>query len=373
MALIDRATYKGTAGEGLSYARFGALWQWSLSATQGLPNHLVKINELPIVSLDAPKEVAVGEPALFDASDTTDDGEDLVYQWNFGEGEMRGADTIHHIFSKAGTHTITLTVTDADGESATGKAKVTVKKSTAFVGGTAPELEPTGIVKQLQISEILPNLIDSDTKEFIELFNPTNQVIDLSGFFLDDIDGGSKPYTIPDGTEVQAGAYIMFPRSETNLALNNTGDSVRLLLPDETLLNEVAYEGAKEGLAYATASNGKWSWTATPTPGAANAVKAIVAAAKTASKTGSKTIASASGRVSIADARQAQVGSQVEVSGTIAVLPGIFGSQYFYPCLIRRQPTRRHPNIYDSKAFQRSRLAMRFGARCGERAYGENG
>ena len=48
------------------------------------------------------------------------------------------------------------------------------------------------------INEFLPNPEGSDDGEFIEVFNLNDFSIDLSGFYIDDEDGGSKPFQISD-------------------------------------------------------------------------------------------------------------------------------------------------------------------------------
>jgi hypothetical protein len=67
------------------------------------------------------------------------------------------------------------------------------------------------------------------TTEWIELYNPSNNSIDLSGLYLDDLaSGGGSPKVIPNGTTIAAhGYYVMDIASGF---LNNTGaESVRFL------------------------------------------------------------------------------------------------------------------------------------------------
>ncbi len=65
-------------------------------------------------------------------------------------------------------------------------------------------------------------------------------MFDLTGFELDDAAGGSSSYVLT-GT-LAVGEIRVFFRSETNIALNDSGgDTVRLLAPDGTVLDEYEY------------------------------------------------------------------------------------------------------------------------------------
>lgn len=52
----------------------------------------------------------------FDASGSSDpDGDNLTYQWNFGDGDQASGRNVSHTFVLASSYTITLTASDGDG------------------------------------------------------------------------------------------------------------------------------------------------------------------------------------------------------------------------------------------------------------------
>jgi hypothetical protein len=77
--------------------------------------------------------------------------------------------------------------------------------------------------------------------EFIELLNLGPLPVFLKGWVLDDDPtGGSKPFTIP-GITLRPGSYAALFHTRTGIALNDSGDRIRLLTPDGQLVDEIRY------------------------------------------------------------------------------------------------------------------------------------
>lgn len=64
------------------------------------------------VSPDSPSQL---ETVLFDASDPNLDAKLVAYNWTFGDGSSATGRSASHQYSKAGTYSVTLTVTDTGG------------------------------------------------------------------------------------------------------------------------------------------------------------------------------------------------------------------------------------------------------------------
>jgi hypothetical protein len=132
-----------------------------------------------------------------------------------------------------------------------------------------------------QITELLPNpkgTGNDKTDEYIELYNANAASFDLSGFKLQSGLSSFRSYTFPSGTLIPAHSFKAFYSKETALSLSNSGGQVKLLDPFGNSISATeVYPTAKDGVAYALAK-GKWYWTSTPTPNAANVIKQPVSA-----------------------------------------------------------------------------------------------
>lgn len=210
-------------------------------------------NQPPIADAGNNIIAFIGEEVTFDGSGSRDpDGNELAYEWNLGEGGVKEDIVVIHQYSFPGTYLVTLRVYDG----------IHYATDTITV-----EVYP----KKITINEFLPSPVGKDAEEeWIELYNDSDQIINISGWQLDDEDGGSKPFTFPENTLIAPKSYLVFSRQATNIALNNDSDKVRLLLSTGVVFQEVSYEKAKEGLSSALTPQG-FVWS-TPTPGLPNIV-----------------------------------------------------------------------------------------------------
>jgi len=85
-------------------------------------------NRLPVASgVASPGEDLTLKTFSFDASSSADpDGTLLYYRWAFGDGSVLYGRTVQHIYTRAGTYLVTLTVTDNDGGEGATSLSVTV-------------------------------------------------------------------------------------------------------------------------------------------------------------------------------------------------------------------------------------------------------
>ncbi len=125
------------------------------------------------------------------------------------------------------------------------------------------------------ISEIFPNPEGSDNEdEFIELYNSGDMDVNLLGWRLGD--ESKKRFEFKEERIISPDGHLVIYRSESKIALNNTGDSVKLFQPQkDEPFQIIKYEKAIEDWSYAKASDHKWSWTEMVTAGEENIIKTI--------------------------------------------------------------------------------------------------
>lgn len=317
------------AFEGQSYAlNPDNKWVWTDIITPGKVNIFKTVNHSPIAEFDCPEEILTGAPVIFDSSDTMDeDGDELKYSWDFGDGFINNLSSPEHTFFKQGNLAVKLTVNDGLNEVTREKIIKVVKVPSLFNETSTSSLE-----NKIIINEILPDPEGADGDgEWAEIYNQGENKVNLLNWRLDDMEGGSQPYKIKSDIWLNVGSYLVINRPESGLAFNNTSDEVRLFNDLDELIDGVEYEAALENESYARGENGKWFWTTKSTSGEKNI---IAISASQAAKTGIedqaiKNLAYAS-EVELAEVKNFEAGDYIKTAGTVAVLPGILGSQYFY-------------------------------------------
>ena len=123
----------------------------------------------------------------------------------------------------------------------------------------------TSYPSNIYLSEFMPN--SAEGQEWVELYNDNDSLADLSGWKIDDIDGGSSPQHF--NAQIPAKSYFIIYLDSAKL--NNDGDSVRLIRPDDSVADIASYDSSQKGVSHAKQDD-DWQQTTTPTPGSANQI-----------------------------------------------------------------------------------------------------
>ena len=104
--------------------------------------------------------------------------------------------------------------------------------------------------------------------DWFELYNNSNQAVDLSGYFLSDKSDNPTKFRIADGISIEANGYLIFWADENgtqgathcNFKLSGDGEIVSLYRPDTVLMDSVHFGAQIADLSYARVPNGTGSF-----------------------------------------------------------------------------------------------------------------
>ena len=132
------------------------------------------------------------------------------------------------------------------------------------------KLEPIVYPSNIFLNEILPSPEGPDAEnEWIEIFNGNNFEVDVSEWQIRDIIGATKTYTIPERTKIDPNSFLLLPRPETKITLQNSGDVLELLNPIGEVVHKANYPKAPIGQSFNRTLSG-WAWSESLTPGETN-------------------------------------------------------------------------------------------------------
>lgn len=120
-----------TADDGSHTITATAIDTANQSSSDSISVTVDNVNDPPIADAGSDQNAYVDELVEFDGSGSYDtDGSIVLYEWDFGDGSptVNGI-TVFHAYSAVGTYTVTLTVTDDGGLTASDQAIVTVEEA----------------------------------------------------------------------------------------------------------------------------------------------------------------------------------------------------------------------------------------------------
>jgi len=137
-------------------------------------------------------------------------------------------------------------------------------------------IDKNPILTAVVINELLPNPKGADTDtEYIELFNNTNQEINLAKWSLKNSSG--KKFVLPSSSIISANNFLSISRKISKISLKNTaGDFVELYEATNNLVDKVVYQDvANEDISYnrISATGTLWQWSTVLTPGQKNVLQ----------------------------------------------------------------------------------------------------
>jgi micrococcal nuclease len=283
--VLDTFSYEGMAVEGVSIGRMsdGNITSFCVP-TPGIENASIPLDPSIIIESGrttgyAPVTLNLGVKvftgSLFGSS----------CHFDFGDGYTTGScNPASHTIRSTGDYMITVKVSDYC-------SNTVVRTLTGSVYGiTSPQIfdsfySSSGATEACvrsrfsgaTITELVPNPTGEESDgEWIEIYNNSSTVLPLCGWSLDDEQAGSRPYSL-SRYQLAPHSYLVLPRKQSGITLNNDHDQVRLIAPlpagGTGVSMAVQFDNASDDQSYAIDESGNWKWTRYLTPGSANALE----------------------------------------------------------------------------------------------------
>jgi DNA/RNA endonuclease YhcR with UshA esterase domain len=165
--------------------------------------------------------------------------------------------------------------------------------------------------------------------EWIELYNKGDTGVSLAGWQLDDVAaGGSAPYMFRLHQAIPAHSHLVVFKRDTGVALNDGGDSVRLLRPDGSVADAAVYAwspGYDRTWSRTEDGAGEWTSKYEPTMGEANEYADVDSPSR-----GKSAGPVSRDRVTLTQARALPANTLVLVTGQLTVPPGVLEGGTIY-------------------------------------------
>jgi len=247
-------------------------WLVFKSPTPGMQNEL-EVNTPPVAVIESQKDTRYMKLNVTGAGSYDPDGDKISFLWEFEPNVFDSRENpLIYEYAQPGQKILRLTVTDEAGDSGTAELIFLAAPKDLGGGGSggAPSA-PVVFSTYSLINEVMPSPAGTDSEnEWVELFNDNSFSIDLSGWYLDDSEGKSSPYRIPDDTVISSNSYLVLSEPDLGLSFKNSEDIVRLLDPNKGVSQQIGYSEAPEDWSYAKKTNGSYEWTPIFTPWSLN-------------------------------------------------------------------------------------------------------
>jgi len=115
-------------------------------------------------------------------------------------------------------------------------------------------------------------IISEFSNEWIEIFNQSDQVANLTNWQLKNQKASSSPFLFPANSLMAPNQFLVLRQEITKIELDNDSDQIQLIYPDGSIGAEVSYLSEDKEIFCIAFDNESYFWTKIPTPGSANII-----------------------------------------------------------------------------------------------------
>ena len=212
----------------------------STESTSSVPNRP------PMAEAGTDIVALVNQETSFDASNSLDlDNDKLIFFWNFGDGATDTEKISKHTYLYPGQYIVSLLISDG-------------------------EFSDLDIITVNIYSQSI--IISEFSNEWIEIFNQSDQVANLTNWQLKNQKASSSPFLFPANSLMAPNQFLVLRQEITKIELDNDSDQIQLIYPDGSIGAEVSYLSEDKEIFCIAFDNESYFWTKIPTPGSANII-----------------------------------------------------------------------------------------------------
>ena len=176
-----------------------------------------------------------GLECVFDGSGSSDpDGSIVSYEWDFGDGNADTGESVTHVYDEPGDYTVTLTVTDDDGDTGTATQEVKVFDPNEVVNVEFGAVAATNVNSTAPTVTVPASVEEGDVMVLVATVNSVNPTVT-----------GPAGWTLLDSESNGTATVQTFAWAKTATA-SDAGSTVRVTLSSiaKTAMQLVTYKNA---------------------------------------------------------------------------------------------------------------------------------
>lgn len=232
--------------EGISYAYFSGAWEWTDILTRGVDNQKQIINK-PQAIIDINGEFFVGNEINFSAANSyNESGGELSYKWYINNYLKSREEQFQTTFNTIGVKSIKLIISNSENQSSEALQSIEIKDSSSLGVSTTTITCNFDGKSKIIISEIFPNPKGVDDGEFIELYNPNDYEIDLTGASLND----TSSYFYKLNQKIFGKSFLTVYKKDSKISLNNSSEEIKFYDCNKKIIASVKYNKSIEDKSY---------------------------------------------------------------------------------------------------------------------------
>ena len=139
--------------------------------------------------------------------------------------------------------------------------KMTFAAAVVLFAGCKDDAEEDIFAPSSSVDGLCVNEVCSSGTDWVELYNGSEETVDLSGYFLQDSKGSEEEYIFPEGTTVAAGGFLVLEKeADFPFGISGDGDEIVLLDAAGAIVDRVTVPALEDGQTYARATDGGGTW-----------------------------------------------------------------------------------------------------------------